>query len=384
MIVLFDSLFGTLRELLGAGMTFHAVAGGIVFLVALIAGWFIKFLLRTAGRKIISKTKTDLDDKILEIVIGKIMSIAAICGMYFGLNEFSNGLSSADTGLVTFLEYSNMALYVLVALVVTIVSMKIADALIHHTLRKVAERGATNFDQALAPLVNRITNILVAAIALIIVLDHFGKNVSSFVALLSVGSLAIGLAAQDTISNMISGFLIMLDRPFRKGDHISLPSGDEGDVLEIGLRSTKILNPDNNLLILPNNELVKTRIINFSYPNTPVRVGVEVGVAYGSNVEEVKKILLNLAKSHPDVLKDPHPDVFLLDLGNSALRFKLVCTVESIQKQFTTAESLRVRIYESFIKNGVEIPYPRQDIHLTSENFHHALSPSRKRKGLQR
>jgi MscS family membrane protein len=377
-----SSLTSALRGFFGSGMMFRAANGMIFLCLILIAGWFVKFLLKTVGRRIISKT--DLDGKILEIIIANIMRIVAITGIYVGLQEFSTGLTSANEWLIQLLEYCNYILYVLIALVVTAVSVKIADALAGHALRKIAERGATNFDHTFSPLINRMINILIAAIALIIVLDHFGKNVSSFVALLSVGSLAIGLAAQDTISNMISGFVIMLDRPFRKGDHVRLPSGEEGDIFEIGLRSTRIIDPENNLLILPNSELVKTRITNFSYPNSPVRVGVDVAVAYGSDVDEVKKMLLHIARSHPDVLKDPPPEVFLLKLGDSALQFKLVCTVESIRKQFKTGESLRVRIYQDLMNAGIEIPYPHQTIFIKSENSHNAFSSPRKRKGISR
>ena len=362
--ILSDTLLQKTESILGRGLLFHAIAGLALFILVLILGKIIKVLLDTIGRKIITKTKSDLDDKILEIVLDRTMAIAAISGMYFGLREVSEGLTAANTTFFKFLGYSNAALYGLMALVLTALAIRISDALIRHALHPAAEKESSNFDQAFAPLVNRLVNILVAVVAVIIVFDHFGQNVSSLLALLSVGSLAIGLAAQDTISNMISGFVIMFDRPFRIGDRVKIPTGEEGDVYEIGMRSTKILDFDNNLVIVPNAELLKTRIVNYSFPVSVVRVTVEVNVAYGAEIAKVKKIMLDLARSHPDVLKTPAPEVYLMKLGEHALQFKLFCRVKSFKQQFATGEKLRIQIYEAFTKAKIEIALPQQVVHV--------------------
>ncbi len=379
-----DSITGWLEGWLGTGLLFHAVAGILIVLLALVSGKIVKFLLDTVGRKIITKTENDLDDKILAIVLGRLMSVAAITGFYFGLHELSDGVEAANTGYFRFLEYANGALFLLMALVLTAVAIRITDTLIRHALHRIAERGMNTFDQTLAPLINRVTNILIALVAVIVVLDHFGQNVSTLLVSLGVGSLAIALAAQDTLSNMIAGFVIMLDRPFRRGDRVKLPTGEEGDIFEIGVRSTKILDFDNNLLIVPNNELIKTRIINASYPDAQARVVVEVTTAYGTEVRRVKEILLRLAASHPDVLRDPPPQVYLTKLGDFALEFKLFCRVHSFSKQFTTTETLRVAAYEALQRAMIEIPFPQQVVHLKDGNQRNGLPASRKRKSLPR
>ncbi len=360
LVVVSSTLLQKAEAIFGTGLLFHAVAGLATFLFTLLLGKILKFLLDTIGRKIITKTTSDLDDKILEIVLERIMAVAAISGMYFGLREFSNGLTAANTSIITFVGYSNAALYVLMALVITALGIKIVDTLIRHALHAAAEKESSNFDLAFAPLVNRLVNILVAVIAVIVVLDHFGQNVSSLLALLSVGSLAIGLAAQDTISNMISGFVIMLDRPFRIGDRVKIPSGEEGDIFEIGLRATKILDFDNNLVIVPNSEFLKTRIVNYSFPAPAVRVVVEVNVTYGSEVAKVKKILLNVAHADSDVLKTPPPEVNLTKLGETGLQFKLFCRVAKFNQQAAAGERMRVHVYEALTKAKIEIAFPLQ------------------------
>ncbi|HTY12040.1 MAG TPA: mechanosensitive ion channel family protein [Bacteroidota bacterium] len=364
LVVISDTLLKKLEAVFGTGLLFHTVAGFILFLLILILGKGIKFFLESIGRRIFTFTKTAIDDEILEIILERVMSISAILGMYFGLRELSEGLDAGNTSFLKFLEYSNAALYVLMAVVLTTLGVKVADTLIRHALHSVAEKESSNFDLAFAPLVNRFVNIIVGVIAVIIVLDHFGQNISSLLALLSVGSLAVGLAAQETISNMISGFVIMLDRPFRKGDRVKIPTGEEGDIFEIGLRSTRIVDADNNLLIVPNSELIKTRIVNYSFPAPAIRVIVEVTVAYGSDVAKVKKILLDLARSHSDVLKMPPPEVNLMKLDPAGIQFKLFCRVGSFSEQGPAAEKLRVQAYEALMKAKVEFAVPQQVVHI--------------------
>jgi MscS family membrane protein len=383
------SLFGKTildwsQGILGTGILFHAVAGLLIFILALIAGRIIKFLLDTIGRKIIQKTESDLDDKILEIVLDRIMPIVAIAGMYFGLREFRTGVTSVHTSIITFLSIANGALYILIGLVLTIAAIRIVETLITHAMHSIAERGATNFDQALTPLVSRVVNILIVAVAVIVILDHFGQNISTLLVSLGVGSLAIALAAQETISNMIAGFVIMIDRPFRVGDRVKMPNGDEGDIYEIGVRSTKILDFDNNLIIMPNSELVKTRIINYSYPETSVRVVVEVTVNFGSDIRLIKHLLVAIAKKHPAVLKDPPPEAYLIRLGEYGLQFKLFCRVGSYKQQFAVGEELRISVVESLRKEGVEIPLPKQVLHIEEEKNPNAFPSARKRKNLPR
>src|SRR6185369_4384850 len=112
------------------------------------------------------------------------------------------------------------------------------------------------------PLISKITTLAVALIVVIVVAKHFGKDVTSLVAALGVGSLAIGLAAQQTLGNMIAGFTLLFDRPFRVGDRIQLATGESGEVQDIGVRSTRIIMPSRNLLIVPNAELVNSQMVN--------------------------------------------------------------------------------------------------------------------------
>ncbi len=380
-----DSLVNTLFNIVGQNvLLFHALLGLITAVLIIASGKVVKLFLNSFGRVLISKTNTQIDDEIMEIVLSRIIALSTVTGVYFGIKQVRLGLTQKNEYFLTFLTYADIALYLVTVIVLVSVMIRIARKITTHTIRSIAEKHKNDdFNQSIAPLANRVVTFIILTITIIVVLEHFGQSVTSILTIVGAGSLALGLAAQDTISNMISGFIIMLDRPFRVGDRVKIPSGEVGDVYEIGLRSTKILDFDNNLLIVPNNELIKTKIVNYGYPAGEIRVVVDIGVSYGSNIASIKKLLVDLAKKHPLVMADPVPEAFLMNFGDSSLQFRLVCRVSSFQDQFNVAENLRVRVYEEFVKQGIEIPFPQRVVHHTYEK-NNALQTSSKRKKISR
>jgi len=129
----------------------------------------------------------------------------------------------------------------------------------------IASKTETRLDDELIPLFRRTAKVLVWILALLVILPLYGVNISALIAALGVSSLAIALAAQDTIANIISGFMIMIDRPFRIGDKIKIPSGEVVEVLSIGVRRSKFVSQDKAIIIVPNTELSKSRIVNYTY-----------------------------------------------------------------------------------------------------------------------
>lgn len=354
-----------LRNITGPNeILFHTVLGVIAGISVIIGGKLFKWFLGTVGKRIISKTETDLDDIILDIINARVIALSSVVGIYVGMKQLRLGLTKENDTFLAFLEYADTALYLVTVLIIASVVTRIIRTVVTHTMRSIAERQKNDdFNQALAPLANRLITFTIVAFTTLVVMEHFGQNIASLLTILGAGSLALGLAAQDTISNMISGFIIMIDRPFRVGDRVKIPSGETGDVFEIGLRSTKILDFDNNVLIAPNNELVKTKIINYGYPDSVIRVIVEVSAAYGSDVDQVKAILLKIAHAQKDVLKEPAPEALLMKFGDHGLHFSLFCRVPDVKLQFATGEKIRVLIYKEFGKAGIEIPYPQQVVH---------------------
>lgn len=161
--------------------------------------------------------------------------------------------------------YINKAFLTAFIIVITFWLQRTCGTAIVNLYSAVAGGTRASWDDEFVPLLKRVINVIIWTVALLVILSNFGININALITALGVGSLAIALAAQDTIANIISGFLIMVDRPFRIGDKIKLPSGEDVEVLEIGIRRSKFLSGDGAIIIVPNLELSKTKIINFTY-----------------------------------------------------------------------------------------------------------------------
>lgn len=357
-------IFDILHSVLGEGLLYHGVMALVGFSLTLLGGKILKAFLNTSARRLIKHTRSELDDKILEIILSPLMALSAVAGAYFAMREFRLGAGPENAAFNAAVENVNAVLYIVTSLILTIVVVRITTTVVVHMMESYSRKNETSLHQALTPLLNRLLTFVIAALAIIIVMDHFGQNVNSLLTLLGAGSLALGLAAQDTISNMISGFVIMIDRPFHVGDRIKIPTGEEGDVYEIGMRSTTILDYDNNLIVVPNNDLIRTRIVNFSYPSPEHRVVVDVNAAYGTDIERMKALMLDAAECHSEVLIEPGPEAFLVNLADQAMQFKLICRVESFKRKFAVAEELRITIYKKMLAEGIEIPLPHHVIHM--------------------
>jgi small-conductance mechanosensitive channel len=355
-----------IRSYLGNGILHYAVSALLVFVAAMVLGWIAKRVLSTVGRRLAAKTGSELDDVILEIILDRIKWIAVVAGAYLASEQLSQAVASTDVSAHRWLGYAKGVIFVCFVAVVTVLLIRVADTSVKHAIERHARRTSSKINEALLPLLNRLINILVVLIAVITVLHHFGQDVSSLVVSLGVGSLAIALAAQETIANMIGSFVIMTDRPFRVGDRIKLPSGEMGDVQEIGIRSTKILDFDNNLIISPNAELVKGRIINYSYPSEQIRVFVDISVAYGTDIDRLKVIILRLAQENPDLLKSPPPLVVLTGFGDSFVNLQFNGRTDDCRKKFPIETTLREQIYKALLDEKIHFAIPERVVHLTS------------------
>ncbi|MBI4810798.1 MAG: mechanosensitive ion channel family protein [Ignavibacteriales bacterium] len=335
----------------------------LVIIAAGFIGQVVKSLLNIIFKRLFASTKTTLDDRILSIVRSRIITLSIIAGFFIGIKIARQGIAIDEVAYHQILDYVSVALYIVLVFVVTKSVSRLVGTTFEWYMDEVSEKTHSNITATVAPMMKKIVDIILFLIAGMIVLDHFGVNIGSLLVSLGVGSLAVALAAQETVANMIAGFVILIDQPFRVGDRIKLPSGEEGDVTQIGLRSTRILNYDNNLVVIPNSDLVKNRIINFSFPNNIIRVLVEVSVAYRIDIERAKKILLDLAINNSDISKEPAPRVFVMDFGKAGLLLRLSGRTSHFDKKFEIETTLREQVYKSFTDAGIEISLPRRIIY---------------------
>jgi small-conductance mechanosensitive channel len=245
---------------------------------------------------------------------------------------------------------------------------------IHFLQKQVAHKTENEVDDIIFELLSRFAGFIIIATAIIIALDSLGVNVMPFIAGAGVAGVAIGFAAKDTLSNLIAGILLIIDRPFEVGDRIevwSAPSGTStwGDVIDIGLRATKIKTTDNIVIIIPNNEIMLRDIINYTTISESIRVRINIGIAFDADIQKAKDIILQVAESAEWVAKKPPPKVVVRKFAESSVDLQLRVWIKDARKRMTTISYITDAVKTQFDKHGVEIPYPRRVVYVKKGQF---------------
>ena len=207
---------------------------------------------------------------------------------------------------------------------------------------------------------------IVFLIIFLIAMHTSGVNVTAVFAASAALLIGVGLALQTLFQDIISGIFILVDQSVHVGDIIEL-EGKVGRVLDIRLRTTRAVTIDNKVLIIPNHLYLTNILFNWTENGTETRESVDVGVAYGSDVELVKKILLEVATAQPTVLEKPAPVVLFTDFADSSLNFKVAFTLNNSFEVRFTQSNIRFEIDKAFRENNITIHFPQRDIHMFSE-----------------
>ena len=340
----FDNNYGT-----------FALNIGIWALVALI----FAFIVDPAVRYFTKKTKTDLDDRILKILRVPIFALVVIFGVVSSLSILQ--LSEGEVGVI-FEIYG-----VFLIVILTFIVYKIFKEVLVYLGRRWASKTSTEIDDVLIPVIDKVGGLIILVFGAVGIISYFGYDITILLAGVGVGGLVIAFAAQDVLSNLFSGVFLLLDRPFVEGDYITLNTGELCRVEKIGIRSTRLYDTlENDYVILPNNKLVNDKIINMEQPDEQGKGRVEVGVAYGTDIEKVEKMLLEIVAKHPKVLNETgkEPVVRFLKFGESSLEFAAYYWIDSFMNKWVVAHEIRKQIYLRFAKEGIEIPLPQRTIYI--------------------
>jgi small-conductance mechanosensitive channel len=203
----------------------------------------------------------------------------------------------------------------------------------------------------------------------LVLLSGLGISVTPVLTALGVGGLAVALALQDTLSNFFAGLHLLIERPIRVGDFVKLESGQEGHVVDIGWRTTRIRMPPNNMVILPNSKLTQSVVTNYSLPDPETTLLIPISVSYIAEPDLVERVLLD--ETHkamgqvPGLLAEPEPSVRLIPgFGTSSLDFTLACRVRDFEDQALVQHELRKRILKRFRTEGIQLAVPQQVVQL--------------------
>lgn len=320
----------------------------IVLLGYFIAIGFSRIILKI-GKAIAGKTKTTLDDEIFAVFYPPIKWLIYIFICYLALESIPGEKGMVGT--------AQLVLVSIIIIIFTVILARVLKTIIAWYIGTKSSKIDKRVGREFMPVLEKIGVILLYILGLIWVLDNAGIDVSGLVVSLGVGGIAIGLAAKDALANIIAGFMLMFDKPFRVGDRIELVDGRIGDVVELGLRTTRVATFDDTILIIPNQELLQKEIINHAYPTRRVKRTIKITVAHGTDLEKVKKIILALCSKENDVLKDPSPAVWATGFGDFGMELAVYLWVADLSIGWKVQYLLTEKIYNALIKEGIELPY---------------------------
>lgn len=250
-----------------------------------------------------------------------------------------------------------------VKMVLVVVVVFILTALILKGIKKLVTRKLPEEDKLKFTSVFSFARYFIYLIVVFITMQNMGLQMSAILAASAALLVGVGLALQTFFQDIISGIFILLDQSVHVGDIIEI-DGKVGRVVEIKLRTTRAVTIDNKVLVIPNHKYLTSILHNWTENGTKTRESVSVGVAYGSDVELVKELLLKAAKNHPKVMKHPPPLVLFMDFGDSSLNFKLIFTLNNSFEAVMPQSDIRFEINRLFKENNITIPFPQRDVHL--------------------
>lgn len=330
------------------------------YLVAtLLVAWVGKYLARVVIRRLAAR---GLSDKLIrggEVPVR--LAILAL-GLRSSLQVLIDGVPAlADSAWFDWVKRLAAAL---VVLAVTALVNGFLKAALDWYVHSVAHGNEAAWEKELMPIIRRLLSGVLYFIALSIILKEFGQDITALVTTAGVASLAVALAAQETLTNMLGGFTIMVDRLFKVGDTIELADGRGGEVYAIGIRSTRIKQGDGTLLVVPNKDMANSRVANYALPTPRAAIRQTLTLDISADVELAKLVLLAVMTEHPDVLRDPAPAVVLSKLGPGTLELSLTCWVASYRERGRITDQLNMHWLQVLRTHEIAIPHSQHDLNV--------------------
>jgi small-conductance mechanosensitive channel len=257
----------------------------------------------------------------------------------------------------------------LVVLIATWLAYRVFGGVLSYYGKTVAQRTKTNLDDVLVPVIRKIGGILIFVIGIATVAALFGIDVTAFLAGMGVLGIAIAFAAQESLSNFFSGMFLLLDQPFKEGDLIEINS-KRCRIERIGLRSTTLYHRSaHKMLVIPNNKLARDVVVNIVEPTAEYRLSLTIGVDYDSDIEKVKRAMVEAAKSHAHVIQEDRkmPYARVEEFGDSAITMKMKLWIDDADKRNRYAGEIREIISNYFKREGIETPFPSRDVYIRRE-----------------
>jgi len=328
---------------------------GISLGLTLVALGFARFVLKKVVLDVVKQTQFEWDDKLFAPVSQRVYFFVAVAGFHLSMNWIMGEDSDFAFTFIPLIQ----AIYIILSVSLLSVGIKVM-------IPEIMDRFSDPSSVTVSGSNSLVIFLLRAAIwggGLYLAFSELGIELFGLLASLAVFSLIIGLAMQQTLGNIVNSFMLALDQPFEVGDRIEV-EGFVGAVASVGILSTKILTHEENLVVIPNNSLVNSTVINHARGGGDgvgrrISLVQDIGVGYNEDIDHVKYTILKLMRECPFVLQKPEPRVLLIELGDYAKTFRMYGWVEDYSDEFVARDWLLKNVDEKFDSEGIEIPYPK-------------------------
>lgn len=325
-----------------------------ILLAFWLAGFFFRRVLFFYLSRWSAKTENQIDDVIILKSRLHVIFWFFLLGIYFAGKVTPVGQTS--------LHVVNQVIFSLLVMSLTFLTANILAGIAQVYSEKIS------LSLPLTSLTENLIKLAIVVIGILVLLAHLGISITPLLTALGVGSLAVALALQDTLSNLFAGFYILANKQIRPGDYIKVDTGHEGFILDIGWRATRIKELSGNTIIIPNAKLGSAVVTNFSLPQKDMGITVPVGVAYDSDLEKVEKITTEVARQTitevAGGVKEFEPFIRYNAFGDSCIQFNVILRVREFTDQYLLTHEFIKRLHKRYLTEGIDIPFPQQVVHL--------------------
>ena len=327
------------------------VRAAVVVLVSLLLAKIVDLVICRLLLRLAAHSKSNLDDRLIQLLHRPLFISVVLVGLHVAIKilELGEGVERiliASIGTAAIIVWTGAG-------------FRLTSALLSG-LSRLANR-VTWLEARSLPLFDNLSKIVIFGLAVYWLLVTWDLNLAPWLASAGIVGIAVGFAAKDSLANLFGGLFIIMDAPYKIDDFIILDSGERGRVVKIGLRSTRLLTRDDVEVTLPNSYIANSKVVNESGgPYEKTRVAIVVGVAYGSDIDRVREVLHDAAGSVEFVVSDPAPRVQFIEMGDSALLFRVQGWVDQPAMRGSCIDGMNTAIYKALGQANIEIPFPQR------------------------
>lgn len=319
-----------------------------------IFAWIISKFFDVLIRYFIAKTKTTADDKLVPIIKNSMLAGLFVSALY---------IVTVYLDLPRNVHYELERLYF--SLMVLIGAFLVSN-IISILLIEFSERRASKYEKdshPAVPFMNNIIRVVVISIGVLFVMRIYEVDITPALASAGVAGVAVAFAAKDLVANLFGGISVFFDKPYSIGDYVIVDTQYRGEVIDVGMRSTKIKTRDNVLLTVPNSVMVTNTVVNETGFEPRLRIRIPIQVAYESDLQHVEDVLNGVAAAHEEVMKDPEPRVRFRAFEDSGIRLELLVVISQPSERGRIMHELIMDVHDAFNNAQIVIPFPQRVIH---------------------